>query len=183
MDPTSSMTEGRNVTLRRLRPGDEAVAAVSQRELAAEGFVFLLDRERTGTFAAYLALLDRQERGLDDHPHRVPSTFRVAEVDGELVGRVSIRHHLTDRLRIDGGHIGYVVRPHTRRRGIATAILTRALEVAADLGIDPALVTCDEDNLGSRRVIERCGGVLEGTAPGHDGVTPVRHYLVPTARR
>lgn len=29
------------------------------------------------------------------------------------------------------------------------------------LGIDPVLVTCDDTNAGSRRVIEACGGVFE----------------------
>ena len=35
-----------------------------------------------------------------------------------------------------------------------------ALPVARSLGIDPALVTCDESNTGSRRVIEGNGGML-----------------------
>jgi predicted acetyltransferase len=60
-----------------------------------------------------------------------------------------------------GGHIGYVVRPSVRRQGHATAMLAAALPVAASLGIDPVLVTCDHDNLGSRRVIEANGGVFE----------------------
>jgi predicted acetyltransferase len=59
------------------------------------------------------------------------------------------------------GHIGYVVRPSARRRGHATAMLAAALPVANALGIDPALVTCDEDNIASRKVIEASGGTLE----------------------
>jgi predicted acetyltransferase len=35
------------------------------------------------------------------------------------------------------------------------------LRVAGERGIDPVLVTCDDDNVGSRRVIEANGGVLE----------------------
>jgi predicted acetyltransferase len=60
-----------------------------------------------------------------------------------------------------GGHIGYAVRPTARRRGHATAALALMLPVAAERGIDPVLVTCDTDNVGSRRVIEANGGVLE----------------------
>jgi predicted acetyltransferase len=33
--------------------------------------------------------------------------------------------------------------------------------VAGELGIDPVLVTCDDDNVGSRKVIVANGGVLE----------------------
>jgi hypothetical protein len=43
----------------------------------------------------------------------------------------------------------------------ATAMLAAALPVASALGIDPVLITCDEDNIGSRKVIEAAGGTLE----------------------
>jgi predicted acetyltransferase len=65
-----------------------------------------------------------------------------------------------------GGHIGYDVRASARRRGHATAMLAGGLAVAAGLGIDPALITCDVDNVGSRRVIETNGGVLEDERDG-----------------
>ena len=45
-------------------------------------------------------------------------------------------------------------------------MLAATLPLCHDLGIDPALVTCDTDNLASRRVIERCGGVLEDERQG-----------------
>ena len=50
------------------------------------------------------------------------------------------------------------------------------LPLCADLGIDPVLVTCDEDNLPSRRVIESNGGVYEDSREGK------RRYWVPTGR-
>jgi len=77
------------------------------------------------------------------------------------LGRLSIRHRLTQHLREVGGHIGYMVRPSARRQGHASAMLVAALPVAYRLGIESALVTCDHDNLPSRRVIEKAGGVLE----------------------
>jgi predicted acetyltransferase len=83
-------------------------------------------------------------------------------VDGEdILGRLSIRHELTDFLREVGGHIGYVVQPSARRQGHATAMLAAALPTIRGLGIDPALVTCDATNTASRCVIESNGGVLE----------------------
>jgi len=91
---------------------------------------------------------------------KVPETM-LWWVDGPvLLGRLSIRHELTDALREFGGHVGYVVRPSARRQGHAGAMLAAALPIARDLGIDPALLTCDADNTGSRRVIESSGGVL-----------------------
>jgi len=92
---------------------------------------------------------------------RVPCTTLWWVSGDEYLGRLAIRHQLTQRLLEHGGHIGYDVRPSARRRGHATEMLARALPVTRSLGIDPVLVTCDEDNTGSRKVIEANGGVLE----------------------
>ncbi len=113
-------------------------------------------------FLRYLAELCGQER--EDWPRPegyVPATT-LWWVDGtEYLGRVSIRHRLNPRLLEVSGHIGYDVRPSARRRGHATAMLRAALPVAAALGIDPVLVTCDAGNIGSLKVIEANGGKLE----------------------
>jgi predicted acetyltransferase len=53
-----------------------------------------------------------------------------------------------------------------RRQGNATEILRAALPIIYDLGIHPALVTCDVANVGSRKVIEANGGVLEDERHG-----------------
>jgi len=113
-------------------------------------------------FAAFVADLvaDREE----DHPRPdgwVPCTT-LWWVDGdEYLARIAIRHRLTVFLREVGGHIGYDTRPSARRRGHATAMLQAALPIAHGLGIDPALITCDVDNVASRKVIEASGGTLE----------------------
>ena len=96
----------------------------------------------------------------------VPDTELWWVEDDEFLGRIGIRHRLTPALLEMGGHIGYDVRPSARRRGHATEMLRRALTVALDLGIDPILITCDADNVGSRTVIERNGGMLEDERNG-----------------
>ena len=97
-------------------------------------------------------------------------------VDGDdYLGRIAVRHRLTDFLREVGGHIGYDVRPTRRREGHATAMLRQSLPWALGLGIDRALVTCDLDNLGSIRVIENAGGELEDVRGAK------RRYWVPTS--
>ncbi len=84
----------------------------------------------------------------------------------EMLGFLAVRHRLTPFLLEQGGHIGYSVRPSARRQGVATAALELGLELACTAGIDPVLITCDEDNTGSRRTIERAGGTLEDIREG-----------------
>jgi predicted acetyltransferase len=113
-------------------------------------------------FDEYVAWL--RSRSLEDSPRpegHVPSTT-LWWVDGpDYLGRIAIRHRLTPALTEVGGHIGYDVRPTARRRGHATAMLSAALPLARRLGIRSALVTCNVDNVGSRKVIEKAGGTLE----------------------
>jgi predicted acetyltransferase len=103
----------------------------------------------------------------DRHQHAprpagfVPSTH-LWWADGDTyLGRVHIRHHLTPFLRDVGGHLGYQVVPPQRRKGHATAMLAAALPVAAEMGLDCLLLTCDADNVASRKVIEAGGGLFQ----------------------
>ncbi|HET8605017.1 MAG TPA: GNAT family N-acetyltransferase [Marmoricola sp.] len=111
-------------------------------------------------FAAYVAALHAEETRPSRPGFVCQTTLWWAEGE-ELIGRLSIRHRLTEELLHVGGHIGYDVRRSRRREGHATAMLAAALPVAHALGIDPTLVTCDVDNVASRKVIEANGGRLE----------------------
>lgn len=97
----------------------------------------------------------------DPPPSFVPSTTFWWTDGDTYLGRINLRHRLNEHLLEVGGHIGYDIRPSARRQGHATAMLAAALPRAAALGIEKALITCDADNVASRKVIERNGGVLE----------------------
>jgi predicted acetyltransferase len=165
-----------HLRLRPLRVADEAEATAAHAELAPEGHEFLLGHRPGMAWADQLAAVRDAERGAGLPPGWVATTFLFAEVDGGLVGRSSIRLQLSPWLERYGGHIGYCVRPHHRRRGYATEILRQSLIVAWARGLDAILVTCDEGNVGSASAIERCGGVLQDViaVPG-DG-PPKRRY-------
>lgn len=166
------------LTLRPLTTADEHEAWLAHDELAREGFDFLLDAARDD-WAGYLAHLADESAGVNLGPERVPATFLVADVGGAIVGRVSVRHALNEHLARVGGHIGYAVRPAHRRRGYATEMLRRSLALARSVGVERALVTCDDDNVASARVIERCGGVLQDLV-ATDDEQPKRRYWVRT---
>ena len=140
---------------------------------------FLHYYEEGFAFKRYLEVLDEQGRGINLQPNFVPSTFLFAFVEARIVGRVSIRHALNAFLERVGGHIGYAVVPEFRRRGYATEILRQSIEFARTrLGIHRILVTCDEDNVGSIRTIEKNGGVLEDIVTGPDLSKPKRRYWI-----
>jgi len=92
-----------------------------------------------------------------------------------VVGFLALRHELNAWLLEEGGHIGYSIRPSRRREGHASRALALALRRAGELGIEQALVTCDEDNLASARTIEKNGGVYEDTRNGK------RRYWISTS--
>jgi predicted acetyltransferase len=123
--------------------------------------------EDPAVFAELVRFLLEQREDAAPRPRAfVPWTELWMVEGGEVVGRISLRHELNELLFTWGGHIGYSVRPSARRRGHATAALAGMLEVCRKLGIDPVLVTCDVDNVASRRTIEGAGGVYEDTRDG-----------------
>ena len=63
------------------------------------------------------------------------------------------------------GHVGYAVVPWKRNRGYARQALGLLLPIARGVGLQRLLISCDEDNLPSRRVIESNGGVPAGETP------------------
>jgi len=168
------------VLLRPLADADEQEVRLAQAELLVDGFNFLLDERDGESWAAYVARVERWPGAEGLAPHHVPSTFLVADVDGQIVGRVSIRHELNAWLSEFGGHIGYGVRPAFRRRGHAKEILRQALLIARDRGVTSALITCDDDNVASAATIEACGGRFDRLAEAVPGEPPLRRYLVPT---
>ena len=171
------MSDRQDLRLRPVRVEDEAEVRSAHEAFLAEDFYFALDLDPERPFADWVSALDQHSRGLDVRPDRVPASFLLAEVDGTVVGRTSIRHDLNDFLRREGGHIGYGVLPQFRRRGYATEILRQSLVIARAHGVDRVLVTCDDDNPGSIAVIEANGGQLDPQEPLL-GDPPKRRYWI-----
>ncbi len=95
-----------------------------------------------------------------------------------FIGEIAIRHRLNDALLERGGHIGYGVRFSEWNRGYGTRMLSMALEKAKEMQLSRVLITCNDDNLASARVIEKNGFVLENrTIVIRDGQSlPTRRY-------
>jgi predicted acetyltransferase len=103
--------------------------------------------------------------------------------DGEFCGRIGFRFQRgTEELpNAIYGHIGYTIVPWKQRRGYATQALRMILPVCRSEGFSRVLITCDDDNEGSRKVILANGGEPSGafphnSRPGHVKLT----FWVPT---
>lgn len=102
-------------------------------------------------------------------PERVPSYDYFLVDDDKFIGVIHIRIRLTDNLLRYGGHIGYGINPQYFKMGYGTKLLKLGLEKAKELGVDgDILITCDDDNIGSYKIIENNGGILENKIPNED---------------
>jgi predicted acetyltransferase len=165
--------------LRRPRADDEAAFHEARASVPADNPTFLRDYRPGMTFAAFLRLLDDYRAGRGLPPDVAPSSFLFAFDDGRIVGRASLRHALVPPLGDVAGHIGYAVLPAFRNRGFATTILRDTVRYAhAELGLARVLVTCDDDNAASIRVIGKCGGVLADILDDVALRRPKRRYWI-----
>ncbi len=152
------------VALDEFPPGDQSM--IFERRLARSDF------------ATYVQTVAAWEHGKEIPPGWVAvSNFWLVDGD-EYIGGTNVRHELNDYLLNYGGHIGYTIRPSRRHEGHGTEICRLALIEARKLGMSRVLITCDDDNEGSRLIIERNGGVLENVIPQPDRPVPKRRYWV-----
>jgi predicted acetyltransferase len=114
-------------------------------------------------FGGYLQKLDQEAQGYNLPPGIVPmTTFWLIVHNKVVIGESRLKHFLTPMLEHHGGHIGYVIRPRQRQKGYGTLLLGLTLEKARTFGIKRVRITCDTENHGSVRIIEKNGGLLSG---------------------
>ncbi|WP_042369837.1 GNAT family N-acetyltransferase [Streptacidiphilus neutrinimicus] len=125
-------------------------------------------------FAAWVARLE-VESGPEALDAGRGCTYRWITEGDRVHGGIALRHALDDHV-LQYGHIGYGIRPSSRRRGLATWALGRILDEARALALDRVPVVCEVDNLASAKTVEHRGGILEGVRDTERG--PVRRYWI-----
>lgn len=91
--------------------------------------------------------------------------------DGQFCGSIGLRPCSEDDVVFDG-FVGYKVVPWKQRLGYATRALVLMKVEALLAGYPKLVLTCDEGNLASAKVIRANGGVLEKVEKG------IEHYLI-----
>ena len=108
------------------------------------------------------------------------TTFWLVDDEAQrFLGQIDIRHRLTPSLERYGGHIGYAIRLGEWGKGYGTQMLALALPHAKALGIARCLITCDDDNPGSARVMEKNGFTLADKVPnviGGEAIVTRRYW-------
>jgi predicted acetyltransferase len=138
---------------------DSYLEAVGEFEAAQEWSADEVKNARED-FEGLVERLKNRALGIDLPEGYVPeSVFWLIDGD-KYIGRVGVRHRLTEKMKKFGGTIGYAIRPSERRKGYGTKMLALALAKAAELGLGEAIITCDELNIGSQKIIEANGGEL-----------------------
>jgi len=107
----------------------------------------------------------------------VPATiYFLVTQRKSVIGSLHFRHELNEKLLLNGGHIGYGIRPSERKKGYATKMLGMFLATIDKKKYEKVLITCDEDNVGSYKTIENCGGALWGIIES-DGKRRRRYWI------
>ena len=97
--------------------------------------------------------------------------------NNEYIGRISIRHELNKWLLNYGGHIGYEICPTKRKSGYGKTILKLGLDKAKKMGLRKVLITCDSDNIASKKIIELNSGKFENKLVMDTGVEKLRYWI------
>ncbi|MDP6637096.1 MAG: GNAT family N-acetyltransferase [Phycisphaerae bacterium] len=130
-------------------------------------------------FPALIARLHEASEGRGIPKTFVPhTTFWTIDASGQIIGVANIRHELNENLLLEGGHIGYSIRPSLRGRGLATRQLALAVAEAGRRGIQRVLVVCERDNSASARVIAKNGGRLAGEVTSEETGKMMQRYWI-----
>lgn len=161
-----------DAVLKQLSPNDGQDIYTMLQELPKDenGFINGCQGKSFEEYKDWLIKSDHTSKGIGLADWMVPQTIYWLYVDGVPVGIGKLRHRLTDKLREEGGHGGYAIRPSCRNKGYGTLLLKLMINEASSLGIDRLLLTVQNHNLPSIKVVLADGGLIEK-------VNEQRHYL------
>ena len=125
------------------------------------GFINSINGRHFEEYKQWLVRSEEASRSVGLEDWKVPQTIYWLYADSHPVGFGKLRHYLTDKLREEGGHGGYAIRPCERNRGFGTVLLKMMIEEAAKMNMDKLLLTIRINNAASLKVAFNNNGMLE----------------------
>ena len=95
----------------------------------------------------------------------LPAYLFEMRVGGRRAGGLNLRVGNTRKIAMYAGHIGYAVEPEHRGHHYAERACRLILALAKAHGLDTIWITCNPDNIPSRRTCERLGAELVEIVP------------------
>lgn len=106
------------------------------------------------------------------------TTYVLKDENNHIYGITNLRHELKGRLFEIGGHVGYAIRHSERKKGYAKIQLGLLLEKMDEMGIEKALITCRENNIGSKKTMEKFIGHLDTLVKSmYEGIMEYRYWI------
>jgi predicted acetyltransferase len=173
------LPNGLRLELVSLHHAESYVAMLEECLATDEGYPYNNYPLAQENFAAFVQELNDEAQGIGIPPG-IPAqqTYVLLDAHNEVVGEFRFRPQLQPPYDQNNGHIGYNIRPSYRRQGYATQGIALLLDLARAALLTGVCVTIDEDNVISRRVIERNGGVVTHyKAPANQGKTIVCYWI------
>lgn len=143
-----------------INDGKDIYEMILEIGLGENGFTNSFQTNSFEEFKSSLARLVEVAKGINLMDGYVPQTVYWLYAKDRPVAFGKLRHHLNEKLQEYGGHVGYIVRPSERGKGYGKLFLAEVVKAAKTKYIDELLITCDEYNQRSRRVIEGNNGQL-----------------------
>lgn len=149
----------------------------NEREENLAGGAFLNAYDNLTEWLEFVTKLENKET---TPPHLTPAYayILIDTTTNKVIGMCDFRLKLcNDYLRQYGGNIGYSIHPDYRQKGYGTLQLKLLLNKIKSLGFSKILVTCDDDNAGSRKIIENNNGQFESVVT-EEGNHQLRRYWI-----
>ena len=118
------------------------------------------------SFETFYFDLEKNKHINDIYPDYVnQTTYVLCDQNNHIYGMINLRHNLNDNLTRVGGHVGYGIRPSERGKGYGFLQLKLLLNKLEEMKIENALLTCRENNIASKKTIEKfCGNIIFSTS-------------------
>jgi predicted acetyltransferase len=160
--------ESMKIELKELSESDDQdiFEMIQEIGLGENGFTTNFAESNFDDFKGSLSRLVEISRGIDIPEGYVPQTIYWLYVNHRPIAYGKLRHKLNEKLLMYGGHVGYIVRPSERGKGYGKLFLAELMKAAKQMEINRLLITCDDNNTRSRKVVESNNGKLEEIIDG-----------------